>query len=63
MSLSDWKCIGTCLGIEDNNIYFEENIKEAVKKDTELIGDYRNGKISFAVLMSKRKEIFGKDLI
>ncbi len=50
-----------CLG-DDISKIFAKDVKEAVKKDTELIKLFMLGKISYYDLTKGRDSIFGEDL-
>lgn len=50
----------------DNNFvweYWESDIKEFIKRATQLIDDFRRGKITYAKLLSEREELAGDKLI
>lgn len=49
--------------LEPDGYKIAKHIKEFIERDTELIMDYRNGKISYIILLKKRKELAGPKLI
>ncbi len=46
----------------EGTVYVTE-IKEFIKKDTQVIKDFRRGKVSFEVMMRVREKLWGKELL
>ena len=63
MTLHDKRHGDKISGALDTCFYYEKDVKEAVKKETELLGQLIRDEIDFNEFQIKRLKIFGEELI